>query len=191
MAQFNLNEYETVDQRLARLHADSRFKDVRVITINHTSPLDRQVSTWVVECRIYLNRADQLDNLPVATGWAFEVDGVGMANKTSALENAETSARGRALQALAMSGSKQGPSREEMEKVQRNQTPRAQGNKPQPKPDLTAFLKSIDAAKDEATLKDLWNSNKESLDAVVPGSPDVTFKQYIINAVNDLKNATF
>lgn len=125
MASFDLNQYETVDQRLARLHADPRFADVRIVTVNQTTPLDRQVSTWVVECRIYLNREDQAQDLPIATGWAFEVDGQGMANKTSALENAETSARGRAMQALAMSGSKSGPSRQEMEKVARAITPTA------------------------------------------------------------------
>jgi hypothetical protein len=123
MANFDLNSYETVDERLARLHADPRFADVRVVTINHTTPTDRAAKTWVVECRIYLNRADQLDDLPIATGWAFEIDGSGMANKTSALENCESSSRGRAMQALAMSGSKKGPSRQEMEKVARDQTP--------------------------------------------------------------------
>lgn len=119
MASFDLSQYETVDERLARLHADPRFADVRIVTINHSTPADRQVNMWVVECRIYLNASDQLSDLPLATGWAFEIDGVGMANKTSALENAETSSRGRAMQALAMSGAKRGPSRTEMEKVER------------------------------------------------------------------------
>jgi hypothetical protein len=125
MASFDLAQYETVDQRLARLHADPRFADVRVVTFNRTTEMDRAAATWVVECRIYLNREDQLHDLPLATGWAFEVDGQGMANKTSALENAETSSRGRAMQALAMSGAKSGPSRTEMEKVQRGLTPKA------------------------------------------------------------------
>jgi hypothetical protein len=72
---------------------------------------------WVVEARVYMNAADQDSDLPKATEWAFEVDGVGMANKTSALENACTSALGRALR-WAFAGSK-GPSREEMSKVAR------------------------------------------------------------------------
>lgn len=53
-----------------------------------------------------------------ATGWAFEIDGQGMANKTSALENAETSAIGRALANAGYSGNKRA-SREEMVKVAR------------------------------------------------------------------------
>jgi hypothetical protein len=78
---------------------------------------------WVVEARVYLDAGDQANDLPKATEYAFEIDGQGMANKTSALENAATSALGRALR-WALGGSK-GPSREEMEKASRGVTPKA------------------------------------------------------------------
>jgi hypothetical protein len=120
MAQFNLNEYETVEERHARAIAE--YPDLRCVIVNHTTPQDRAVGTWVVEARVYLNAEDQERELPKATEWAFEVDGVGMANKTSALENACTSALGRSLR-WALGGSK-GPSKEEMEKVARGQTPK-------------------------------------------------------------------
>jgi hypothetical protein len=120
MAQFNLNEYETVEERHAR--AITQYPDLRCVIVNHTTPQDRAVGTWVVEARVYLNAEDQECDLPKATEWAFEVDGVGMANKTSALENACTSALGRSLR-WALGGSK-GPSKEEMEKVARGQTPK-------------------------------------------------------------------
>ena len=119
MAQFNLNDYETVEERHAR--ALALHPDLRCVTINHTTAQDRASGVWVVEARVYLDAADQEANLPKATDWAFEVDGQGMANKTSALENASTSALGRALR-WALGGSK-GPSREEMEKVARGKTP--------------------------------------------------------------------
>jgi hypothetical protein len=77
----------------------------------------------LVEARLYLDQDDQAQNLPKTTGWAFEVDGVGMANKTSALENAETSAIGRCLANFTFSGNKR-VTREEMEKVQRGVTPK-------------------------------------------------------------------
>lgn len=121
MAQFNLNDYETVEERLKRAHA--AHPDLRIVTVNHTTAQDRAVSTWVVEARIYLSREDQLDNLPKATGLAFEVDGVGMAQKVAALETAETSAIGRALANMNLSGNKR-TSREEMEKVERGVTPK-------------------------------------------------------------------
>jgi hypothetical protein len=119
MAQFNLNEYETVEERHARAIAE--YPDLRCVIVNHTTPQDRAVGTWVVEARVYLNAEDQERELPKATEWAFEVDGVGMANKTSALENACTSALGRSLR-WALGGSK-GPSRQEMEKVARQVGP--------------------------------------------------------------------
>jgi hypothetical protein len=120
MAQFNLNDYETVEERHAR--ALALHPDLRCVTINHTTPQDRASGVWVVEARVYLDAADQEANLPKATDWAFEVDGQGMANKTSALENASTSALGRALR-WALGGSK-GPSQTEMAKVATGVTPK-------------------------------------------------------------------
>jgi len=119
MAQFNLNDYETVEQRIKRFYKDN--PDGRIITENQTKLQDRQVSTWVVMASVYLN--NETDK-PKATGLAFEVDGQGMANKTSALENAETSAIGRALANAGYSGNKR-TSRQEMEKVARGATPKA------------------------------------------------------------------
>lgn len=118
MANFNLDSYETVEQRHAR--ALEAHPDLRCVIVNHTTENDRAQAMWVVEARVYMNAADQAADLPKATEWAFEVDGVGMANKTSALENACTSALGRALR-WAFAGSK-GPSREEMSKVARAKT---------------------------------------------------------------------
>jgi aminopeptidase N len=119
MAQFNLNDYETVEERIRRFYKDN--KTGRIITENITTLQDRQVSTWVVQATVYLN--DQADK-PRATGLAFEIDGQGMANKTSALENAETSAIGRALANAGYSGNKRA-TREEMAKVAKAQTPKA------------------------------------------------------------------
>jgi hypothetical protein len=123
MPQFDLNSYETVDERLKRFWSDKDNQDARIITVNHTTPQDRQVSTWVVEARIYLNREDQEKDLPKATGWAFEVDGQGMAQKFAALETAETSAIGRCLANMNYSGSKR-PSQSEMAKVSRGVAPK-------------------------------------------------------------------
>ena len=120
MARFDLSSYETVEERHARALAE--HPDLRVVIVNHTTPQDRAASTWVVEARVYMNGVDQEMDLPKATEWAFEVDGTGMANQTSALENACTSALGRCLR-WAFAGSK-GPSTAEMSKVARGVTPR-------------------------------------------------------------------
>lgn len=116
MARFNLEDYETVEQRLKRFHTDN--PDGRVVTENETTPEDRAMKTWVIRAVVFLNGEDMERGCPKATGYAFEVDGTGMANQTSALENCETSAIGRALANAGYSGNKRA-SREEMSKVQR------------------------------------------------------------------------
>jgi len=149
MAQFNLNDYETVESRIARFYKD--HPDGRIITKNVTSIADRTVSTWVVKAIVYLTDADQERKLPKATGFAFEIDGTGMANKTSALENAETSAIGRALANAGYSGNKR-TSREEMAKVERDVAPQA------PTRPWLVEAESLAAAKDLPGLRELYSA---------------------------------
>jgi hypothetical protein len=161
MANFDLNSYETVEQRHAR--ALLLHPDLRCVTINHTTPTDRAAKTWVVEARVYLNGEDQAADLPKATEWAFEIDGVGMANKTSALENASTSALGRALR-WAFGG--RGASREEMEKVERAVLPIGRD-----------WLAEASLANTKDTLRALW------AEARANKAPDLVLKQ--IKAIAD------
>jgi hypothetical protein len=116
MATFNLADYETVEERLRKFY--SLYEDGRIETIL----VNREGNIWVVKAMVFLTAGDQANALVKATGYAFEIDGQGMANKTSALENAETSAIGRALANMGLSGNKRA-SREEMSKVQRASTP--------------------------------------------------------------------
>lgn len=142
MANFDLDSYETVEQRHAR--AIEAYPDLRCEIINHTTPEDRANKTWVVEARVYLNAGDQALGLFKASDWAFEVDGVGMANKTSALENASTSALGRCLR-WALAGSR-GPSREEMQKVERGVANHATAD----------WMAKLDELNTKAELKSLY-----------------------------------
>jgi hypothetical protein len=63
-----------------------------------------------------------LEEICIATGYAEEVRGAGNVNRTSHVENCETSAVGRALANAGMAGTdvNKRPSREEMSKVQNN-----------------------------------------------------------------------
>lgn len=123
MAKFNLEDYETVEERIKRFYAE--YPDGRLITEWESSYTvtgeQGQRNIWVVKAYAYLTAGDQANKLPKASGYAFEIDGTGGANQTSALENAETSAIGRALANMALSGNKRA-SREEMEKVVRSES---------------------------------------------------------------------
>ena len=121
MARFNLEDYETVEERIKRFYAE--YPDGRLSTEWESSYTvtgeQGQRNIWVVKAYAYLTAGDQANKLHKATGYAFEIDGTGGANQTSALENAETSAIGRALANMALSGNKRA-SREEIQKVVRS-----------------------------------------------------------------------
>lgn len=172
MAQFNLNDYETVAERLKRLHADHPY--ARVITYNETTLQDRQVSTWVVRAEIWLPMYEIWEDAPApqdpengwflkATGYAFEVDGGKGPNATSALENAETSSIGRALGNMNYVGDKRA-SREEMSKANAGVTPPATSSRD--------WIKESEAVMSYAEMKKLWakanaaNASKQILDEI-------------------------
>jgi len=107
MGFFNLEDYETVEERLVKFWADN--KDGRVIT----SLLDFSSTRFIVRAEIYRGS----DSEVWATGLAEEtVQGKGV-NATSALENCETSAIGRALANAGYATKGKRASREEMSKV--------------------------------------------------------------------------
>jgi hypothetical protein len=161
MAQFNLADYETVEQRIARFYKDQ--PDGRIITHNLTTPQDRAVLTWVVQTIIYLSGDDQARGLAKATGLAFEIDGTGGANKTSALENAETSSIGRALANANYSGNRR-TTREEMAKVERGQTPATGAWTEANVKERDAIIKQISAVKTKDELRAIWTENVATLD---------------------------
>jgi hypothetical protein len=105
---FNLEDYETVEERLIKFwkeHPDGQI---------HTKLLDSTSGRFIVEASIYRTEADVR---PWTTGLAEEtIQGRGV-NATSALENCETSAIGRALANAGYATKGKRASREEMGKV--------------------------------------------------------------------------
>jgi hypothetical protein len=112
---FDLSQYETVDQRLEKFWV--KYPDGAIITEMVAYKDDR----YIFKASVYKTYSDAL---PFATGFAEEtVSGRGV-NATSACENAESSAIGRALHTGGISKHSEGkprPSVEEMKKVQANQ----------------------------------------------------------------------
>jgi hypothetical protein len=120
MANFNLADYEPVDSRIHKFWADN--PDGTILTEDVSTDFDRSAARWVFKASIIAG------GIVRATGYAAEIDGQGNVNRTSVVENAETSAIGRALANFGYSGNKRA-SREEMEKVERlNNAPRTPVN---------------------------------------------------------------
>lgn len=93
-------DYTTVMKRICDFRADAKYEKWSILTkiIHADDDLVR------FRCRIY-NEA----GVPVASGHAEEIRGSSDVNTTSALENAETSAIGRALAALGIGGTSFAP----------------------------------------------------------------------------------
>ena len=105
---FNLEDYETVEERLVKFWKD--YPDGQI----HTKLLEHNAGRFIVEASIYRTEADAR---AWTNGLAEEtIQGRGV-NATSALENCETSAIGRALANAGYATKNKRASRQEMAKV--------------------------------------------------------------------------
>jgi hypothetical protein len=124
---FNLDDYETVEDRLAKFWAE--YPDGQI----HTKLIEHTPTRFIVEASIFRTEADPR---PWTTGLAEETVQARGVNATSALENCETSAIGRSLANAGYAAKGKRASRTEMEKVVRSKTDLEQIKvfKPIPKP---------------------------------------------------------
>ena len=107
---FNPADYAEVAERLPLFWKDCpRGRIVTEIIVDDGTRI-------VMKASLY---ADIADPVPTTTGFAEEIRGSSMVNKTSALENCETSAIGRALANYQYQGSNKRASLEEIVKVYR------------------------------------------------------------------------
>ena len=112
MPQFDLNQYQTVQERIDlfwKKYPAGRFK------LDIVSMTDNQV---VIKASVWI---DKNDKHPTTVDFAEERIGTSPVNKVSHVENCATSSLGRAISALGGEFSPKGkrPSRSEMEKVVR------------------------------------------------------------------------
>ena len=121
---FNLEDYETVEERLAKFwkeHPDGRIE---------TTLVESTLQRFIIKAAIYRT---EVDAQAWTTGFAEETVSTRGVNSTSALENCETSAIGRALANAGYASKGKRPSREEMSKVKAAE----------PKPFLTKLEEKI------------------------------------------------
>lgn len=120
-----LEDYEPVEERLAKFWAD--HPGGRIITEMLPAPEGQ----WIVKASVFREYLVPPEP-PKGFTWADGADATGHAhehvtakgvNSTSALENCETSAIGRALANLGYAAKGKRPSREEMQKAKRTEEP--------------------------------------------------------------------
>jgi hypothetical protein len=182
MAKFDLEAYDTVETRLARFW--EAHPNGRVLTKLEFHDERR----FIVYSEIYFDRED---HTPVATGYAEEIVGASPVNRTSALENCETSSIGRSLANCGFASLGKRPSKEEMEKVQRySEEPRKPIKEAEP---TRVFTEAEIKTAGEAIAEIIKASNLEELKKVWSTYKDLAECQFegisIKTAVNTRKKA--
>ena len=171
---FDLSAYETVAERLQR--ALTAHPDMRIITEIVDIARDPQSNRplqYIVKASIYLG------DVLKAVDYAEEIVGSSHINKTSALENASTSATGRALSLLGFLGTDPNtkkpvrPTRQDMEKAERvTEAPKA----PEPKitegqlMEATTAIALADTAGSLEQLKAIYNQFSAFKDIKINGT---------------------
>jgi len=147
MAKFNLDEYETVAERIKRLHKE--LPDARIIP----ELVQGDEGSCTFKCTIYKNVEEQEMRLPLAVGYSHELSPAngGNSNVAAFYENSSTSAIGRAIAnsiigQIGRTADKR-PSREEMIAISENA--------PESPPVSVTGGKLADYARDELNLKEV------------------------------------
>lgn len=150
-------EYTTVKERIVDLHNNT----------NGEYSLETELVKW--DSDIVIVKATLTIGPYRYTGHAYERESSSQINKTSALENCETSAIGRALAAAGYGGSEYASANEVQQAI--HQQANGHQGKPQPTDDdkRTAFRKAVDELLAPATtinqlLKEYEASNLDEVD---------------------------
>jgi hypothetical protein len=112
MAQFSLEDYASVQDRIAEFYRDHPDGCIKTYMRRMEPP------EVVFEARVFRFPQDVQGGV-FTSGWAQEIEGKTPVNRTSFLENCETSCIGRALANLGYATDAKRPSRSEMLKVAR------------------------------------------------------------------------
>jgi|TARA_R100000084_G_C4647033_1_gene147370 hypothetical protein len=171
MAKFNLENYETVEDRLKLFWKDNPDGRIETDIVHITT----DGTCVTIKAELY---KDLTDARPVTTGTAQETKGQGgFANADAWMENCETSAIGRALANWKYQGSnKPRPSREEMSKVS-DSKPAAPKKKPivqekvtSPSNELKQIILDM-CGKDKDFATNVWKYTTDRV-KVKPGMPE-------------------
>jgi hypothetical protein len=154
---FNPADYASVQERLPLFWKDcARGRIITELVVDDGTRIVMKASLF----------ATYEDHHPTTTGYAEEIRGSSMVNKTSALENCETSAIGRALANYQYQGSNKRASLEEIVKVYR------QGQEPQTTPNAPPAgeprTQTLGSSGEPPTAKQLGMLRAKNYEGAVP-----------------------
>lgn len=181
MPKFNLENYETVEERLKVFWKENPEGRIFTEVVHETD----DGSCVTIRAFIY---KDENDTNPISTGIAQETKGQGgFANTDAWVENCETSAIGRALANWKYQGSnKPRPSAEEMSKVVKEDTPKTPSKKEVAKitnDSAEKFAEDIGANK-----KSIGDQLNDILKEMIPN--DKKMKEVKTKIYNDMVEST-
>ena len=171
-------EYKTVAERVTEIHTTNKDKPLSIET---------DLVSWTEGIVIF--KATVSTPNGIFTGYAYEHEGSSQINKTSALENCETSSIGRAVAAAGYSGTEYASANEVENAIKQQQNDEFKGNNTvAPKP-LTKMYKDmiteLTKHKDHVALS---KSQKEKITTIVGIANNMkhkhTIEQYHDNVMN-------
>jgi hypothetical protein len=156
---FNPADYASVQERLPLFWKDcARGRIITELVVDDGTRIVMKASLF----------ATYEDHHPTTTGYAEEIRGSSMVNKTSALENCETSAIGRALANYQYQGSNKRASLEEIVKVYRQgQEPQTTPNAP---PAAEPRTQTLGSSGEPPTAKQLGMLRAKNWEGAVPAT---------------------
>ena len=161
---FNLDNYVPVHERLEQFW--EKYPEGHIVT----QVVEANADSILIKAEVYRNSDEATQLVPAATGHAFEDRNSGYVNKTSHVENAETSAIGRALANLGFEIKKGIAIREEIQKVQRAEFRQSKETKPDRRAELlnTLSARLIDYNKTITDIEqDYGKSSEWTVDKII------------------------
>ena len=171
-------EYKTVAERVTAIHNTNKDKPLSIET---------DLVSWTEGIVVF--KATVTTGGGIFTGYAYEREGSSQINKTSALENCETSSIGRAIAAAGYSGTEYASANEVENAIKQQKNDEFKGNNTvAPKP-LTKMYKDmiteLTKYKDHVALS---KSQKEKITTLVGTTNNMkdkhTIEQYHDNVMN-------
>ena len=149
-------EYKTVAERVTEIHQNNKDKALSIET---------ELISWNEGVVIF--KAKVTTSCGIFTGYAYEREGASQINKTSALENCETSSIGRAIAAAGYSGTEYASANEVQNAInqQKNDTFSTTDIAPRPlTKQYTEMVKDLTQYKDHKSLN---KSQKEKISSLL------------------------